>query len=295
MFEMKKGKKIAVAAASLAALSLFGSLVSNDSKPNESIEPEYNITELEFSSEKDVELKAGRDDFGYVRASVRDRDEFTPDDVIFVSENEEVATIEYTHDALTVYLYYDITGVGDGETYVYAKAADGDAVSKKIRVIVEGDTVTEETSAPEPETMAPVSESEPEPETMPETEPPEPSAPEQTEPAPETEPPAIPTEPEIVEPEPETVLKLVFVTSPVNRNEKATLTIIGKPNTEYKISVYYSTTVSTASGLEKKTSDADGNVSWTWKVGGKTNAGEHRIVISGGDEKIETTFTTTEG
>lgn len=292
---MEKKKKGAIVAASLVALSLFGRLVSNDSEPNESIEPEYNITELEFSSEKDVDLKAGEDDSGYVLVSVRDRDEFTPDDVIFVSENEEVATIEYTHDALTVYLYYDITGVSDGETYVYAKAADGDAVSEKIRVVVEGGTVTEETSAPEPETMAPISESEPEPEIMPETEPPEPSAPEQTEPAPETEPPAIPTEPEIVEPEPETVLKLVSVTSPVNRNENATLTIIGKPNTEYKISVYYSTTASTASGLENKTSDADGNVSWTWKVGGKTNAGEHRIVISGGDEKIETTFTTTEG
>lgn len=121
---MKKGFLI-FASALLIALSSCGSVSTCES------EPEYNIKELEFSSAEDVELKAGRDDSGYVRASVRDRDEFTPDDVIFVSENEEVATIEYTHDALTVYLYYDITGVSDGETYVYAKAADGDAVSEK--------------------------------------------------------------------------------------------------------------------------------------------------------------------
>ncbi len=276
---MKKGFLI-FASALLIALSSCGSASTNES------EPKYNIKELEFSSEKDVELKAGRKDTGYVLASVRDRDEFTPDDVIFVSENEEVATIEFTNDALTVYLYYDITGVGDGETYVYAKAAEGDAVSEKIRVVVEGGKVTVE---------APVSELETESNEMPEPEQPELSEPKQTEPAPETEPPAEPAAPEVTGTKTETVLKLVSVTSPVSRNENATLTIIGKPNTEYKISVYYSTTASTASGLEKKTSDANGNVSWTWKVGGSTNSGEHRIVISGGDEKIETSFTTTEG
>lgn len=264
---MKKGLFI-IASALLIVLSSCGSTSTNES------EPKYNIKELEFSFANDVELKVGEDDSGYVRASVRDRDEFTPDDVIFVSENEEVATIEYTRDALTVYLYYDITGIGDGETYVYAKAADGDVVSEKIRVIVEGGNITAEVPTSEPESE-------------------ETPGPEQTESEPETDPPAEPAAPEITEPE--TVLKLVSVTSPVSRNENATLTIIGKPNTEYKISVYYSTTASTASGLEKKTSNADGNVSWTWKVGGKTNAGEHRIVISGGDEKIETTFTTTEG
>lgn len=93
---------------------------------------------------------------------------------------------------------------------------------------------------------------------------------------------------------PTAVLAAVYISSPVGRNEMATVTIQGKPNTEYSISVYYSTTASTAAGLEKKKSDADGRVTWTWKVGGNTNAGEHRIVISGGDEKITVYFTTTE-
>lgn len=85
-------------------------------------------------------------------------------------------------------------------------------------------------------------------------------------------------------------LRIVSVTSPASRNEMATLTIVGKPNTEYDINVYYSSGASTADGLENKVSDANGNVSWTWKVGGSTNPGEKRIVVSGGGEKVETTF-----
>ncbi len=343
---MKK-RLLAITAALMVALS------SCSGTPTYENETEYsNIKELKFSSTKNIELKAGGEDSGYVRASVRNRDEFTPDDVIFISENEEVATIEYSHDALTLFLYYDITGVGDGETYVYAKAADGEVISEKIHVIVEGteETVpetepetipeTEPETVPEtePETVPEtepetVPETEPEtipetvpetvpetePETVPETEPEtipetEPETLPETEPetipetvpetVPETEPETIPeTEPETIpetepetlpETEPENVLKLVSVTSPVGRNENATLTIIGKPNTTYQINVYYSTAASTAKGLESTTSDENGNVSWTWKVGGRTKAGEHKIVISGGGEQIETSFTTTE-
>ncbi|MGN1345631.1 MAG: hypothetical protein ACI4V1_02510 [Eubacteriales bacterium] len=131
------------------------------------------------------------------------------------------------------------------------------------------------------------------------------------EPAPVPEPePVVEPEPEWMEPmepvvvpepsseadwmEPEQILRLVSVTSPVSRNETATLTVLGKPFTEYCISVYYSTTVSQADGLEAKVSDADGTVSWSWKVGGRTNGGSHRIVIEGGGETLETSFVTTE-
>lgn len=86
-------------------------------------------------------------------------------------------------------------------------------------------------------------------------------------------------------------IDLISLTSPVGRNETATVSIKGKPNTEYTIKVYYSTTASKASGLEKKTSGADGLVSWSWKVGGSTKPGTFKIVISGGGEKIETSFT----
>lgn len=91
-------------------------------------------------------------------------------------------------------------------------------------------------------------------------------------------------------------IKLISISSPVGKNEMATLSIKGKPNTEYSISVYYSTAASKADGLENKTSDSNGNISWTWKVGGRTNSGTHKIVIkeANGDTTFETSFITTE-
>lgn len=79
----------------------------------------------------------------------------------------------------------------------------------------------------------------------------------------------------------------------VSNGGNATLSIKGKPNTEYSISVYYSNGASTAQGLKSKTFGSDGTVSWTWKVGAKTTAGTHRIVVEGGGDQLETSITTT--
>lgn len=88
-------------------------------------------------------------------------------------------------------------------------------------------------------------------------------------------------------------LTLVDVTKNVVRaGETATLTIKGKPNTQYSIDVFYSTKASEAQGLESKTSDNNGNVTWSWKVGTNTTPGTHQIKIVGGGETIETSFTT---
>ena len=102
-----------------------------------------------------------------------------------------------------------------------------------------------------------------------------------------TEPPKPVTE----APKPVQVLKIISVTTPVECGAKATLTIKGKPYTEYNIDVIYSTTASKAQGLENKTSSADGNVSWTWKVGNGTSPGTYTIYISGGGERAEIQFT----
>ena len=75
------------------------------------------------------------------------------------------------------------------------------------------------------------------------------------------------------------------------RNEYATLSISAEPNTKYSISVYYSSGKSSAGGLESKTSDENGNVSWTWKIGGRTNPGTYRVVIEGGGSRIERQIT----
>ena len=76
-----------------------------------------------------------------------------------------------------------------------------------------------------------------------------------------------------------------------SRNENATISITGLPNTQYSIAVYYNSGKSTAAGLVNKTSDANGHVSWTWKIGSKTNPGTYRAVITGGGETKTMHFT----
>ncbi len=88
------------------------------------------------------------------------------------------------------------------------------------------------------------------------------------------------------------VLEVTSLTETVTNGSFAELTIKGKPNTKYSISVYYGTGSSDASGLEASTTDENGVLTWRWKVGVNTSAGEHKIVISGGDEKTTTYFTT---
>ncbi len=78
----------------------------------------------------------------------------------------------------------------------------------------------------------------------------------------------------------------------VKNNSEAELTIQGKPNTEYRISVFYSTKRSEAAGLENATTDSKGTLTWIWKVGARTRAGEHKIEIEGGGDKITTSFET---
>lgn len=80
----------------------------------------------------------------------------------------------------------------------------------------------------------------------------------------------------------------------VGQNETATVTIQGLPNTLYSITVHYKSGPSSAEGLEDKTSDGSGQVSWSWKVGGRTSPGTFHITVSGGGETLTLPFTVTE-
>lgn len=80
-------------------------------------------------------------------------------------------------------------------------------------------------------------------------------------------------------------LVILSYPSTVSRNEIVALKAQGKPNTIYTIEVYYKEP-SNANGLGSKTSDSNGYVSWTWKIGGRTSFGTFSIVVYGGDESI---------
>lgn len=78
------------------------------------------------------------------------------------------------------------------------------------------------------------------------------------------------------------------LTSKASINNDATLEILGKPNTKYRISVYYKTKPSQAKGLVEKESDANGYVSWTWRVGASVQPGSYQIQVVGGGETFVT-------
>lgn len=96
-----------------------------------------NITEITFANTDDVTLKSGEtNSSGQVRVKVKKMNEFSPENVEFISENPDIAMIKYTKSALTTTLYYDITAKSAGETTVFVASSDGSVLSEKIKVIV---------------------------------------------------------------------------------------------------------------------------------------------------------------
>lgn len=219
---MKK-KILKLCAVVLAALSLFGCA--------EITEGGGNITSFdcpELSGDELVMLP-GEVSEGWVSPNMRDLDLFSPDEVVFVSEDESVAQIELEEVRADIFLCYKVTAVSVGETYVYAMTTDGSVLTPKQKVTVDSgdepetaeplETVpptTETVPETAPETAAPETEPEPETkietETFPETQP-------ETEPAPETTP-----EPEQIletppETEPESTVALPFELIPPPETE----------------------------------------------------------------------------
>jgi hypothetical protein len=93
--------------------------------------------------------------------------------------------------------------------------------------------------------------------------------------APPTEPPRqAPTQP------PAAGVTITSISSPVSRNSNATVqaqTVAGASCT-----ITYDTPAgnpSGASGLEAKTADSGGSVSWTWKIGGSTTLGTGSVTV----------------
>lgn len=94
-----------------------------------------------------------------------------------------------------------------------------------------------------------------------------------------------PTVKPIVKPT-EATTQIVFInyTNEVNAGSNASVTIQGAPNTIYYIDVVYKSGSSKAEGLEPKTSDNNGLVTWEWEVGARTTPGTYKISVSGGGD-----------
>lgn len=88
----------------------------------------------------------------------------------------------------------------------------------------------------------------------------------------------------------EVEISLISITSPISAGSTASITVQGEPDTDYSITVMYSSGPSSADGLETKMSDSDGIVSWSWKIGARTKEGTYRISISGGGKSFSTSI-----
>lgn len=78
------------------------------------------------------------------------------------------------------------------------------------------------------------------------------------------------------------------ITEKVIKGDIGRISIVGKKNHEYSISVMYSSGKSNADGLENKISDDNGNVSWEWKVSKNVKPGTYKIIISDSKDNKKT-------
>ena len=123
-------------------ISARAKLTDVESKNNSSIgnNAQTNITEFDLMRDDDIEIKVGeKKSPGWVKVKVNKTSDFSIDDVVFISENTDIAEVNLTHTALSTYLYFEVIGVGAGETFIYVKSSDGSIYSEKIKVKVIGE------------------------------------------------------------------------------------------------------------------------------------------------------------
>lgn len=145
--KLNKIAKIAIIAVAWIFYLIFalaggsGDTTSTDSGTRTSteqtvVESSENIKGLSFTKTDDVTVKVGKStSSGYLKVDVKSKKNFSAEDIAFVSENPEIATITLSKDSSTM-LYFDITGISGGETNVYATSKDGSVKSETIHVIV---------------------------------------------------------------------------------------------------------------------------------------------------------------
>lgn len=95
------------------------------------------ITGMRFAVDKSpLSIEAGNTEKGYFK--VEGNDDFSLDDIEFVSSDPSVVTFEYDKTALTTCVYYTINGLKAGSATVYAQTKDGTVKTSEISVTVAG-------------------------------------------------------------------------------------------------------------------------------------------------------------
>lgn len=74
--------------------------------------------------------------------------------------------------------------------------------------------------------------------------------------------------------------KIEVINTYTVKGDTGLIKIKGEPNKEYSIKLYYSSGVSKAKGLENKTSDNDGYVTWNFNIPKNTKPGKYKFIIN---------------
>ena len=139
--KLKKNVKIAL----IAVLWLFVifSVLTNDSTDSDPVDTtpksSENIKKLSFESEDAVDIKTGESkEVTCLQVDVKNKNKFDINDICFVSENPDVATLEsLTQEKYgPVKIHVAVTALSSGETNVYVTSKDGEVKSSKIHVTV---------------------------------------------------------------------------------------------------------------------------------------------------------------
>lgn len=134
---MKKRLVLTIISIVVTLSLLSGCSFSDDTGSSNSKVSSTGITELKFATlTSPLELKAEETKTGYF--SVKGDDNFSMDDIEFISSDSSVVTFAYDKTALTTCVYYTITGVSAGTAEIYAQTKDGAVSTEKIIVTVSG-------------------------------------------------------------------------------------------------------------------------------------------------------------
>lgn len=87
------------------------------------------------------------------------------------------------------------------------------------------------------------------------------------------------------------VIRILKADTRVGYEEFATISIIGKPGVTYSITSNYKWGGQGVTAFEKRKANSDGVATWIWKVRSNTSPGTYPVVISGGGQKLETSYT----
>lgn len=104
------------------------------------------ITAINMFYQKDrLELAVGERS-SKMHITVTSSGDFSREQIEFVSDDENVAAVNYESTSYTSFIYFTVVGVSVGETDIYFKSKNSEAVSDKIHVTVhesqKSDTVT---------------------------------------------------------------------------------------------------------------------------------------------------------